>query len=412
MIQADQIKSFILHEEGIIRAFAVRYFAEGSMDDAYKQAIMPLVLQSCAQYPEQEQYNRRVLSYAKQLPQTSETIEEIIERLKARKEINFWYEPVILQAAIEVIAPFQEEIAAVVSGRTRAAVEQRLHIAGRDTQSLWEELLAFGDEAAGKYINEFDYSYGEYIVEELGGREDLSDELILNQFQSYDDDVYLGYSKAYIGILLGKRRVKDAVSSLIDCLASEGDLYNEIAEAALVTIGDKEAVEIIRKRFMQENFEFQLFASGVLARIKCKESEQAILELLARKKCNATVTTVLAKGLCDLLSVEGIPVVKQYIDNGEYDRGMLTLEEDLYVTCVLANVDLPELAQWRREIEAERQRLAKLQHDFVINDKAIEDLMKLPIFSGNRPVVNEKKIGRNDPCPCQSGKKYKKCCGN
>ncbi|WMJ86344.1 SEC-C metal-binding domain-containing protein [Anaerocolumna sp. MB42-C2] len=26
-------------------------------------------------------------------------------------------------------------------------------------------------------------------------------------------------------------------------------------------------------------------------------------------------------------------------------------------------------------------------------------------------VVKEKKIGRNDPCPCGSGKKYKKCCG-
>jgi len=23
----------------------------------------------------------------------------------------------------------------------------------------------------------------------------------------------------------------------------------------------------------------------------------------------------------------------------------------------------------------------------------------------------QKKIGRNDPCPCGSGKKYKKCCG-
>ena len=23
-----------------------------------------------------------------------------------------------------------------------------------------------------------------------------------------------------------------------------------------------------------------------------------------------------------------------------------------------------------------------------------------------------KKIGRNDPCPCGSGKKYKKCCGS
>jgi preprotein translocase subunit SecA len=27
------------------------------------------------------------------------------------------------------------------------------------------------------------------------------------------------------------------------------------------------------------------------------------------------------------------------------------------------------------------------------------------------PKVGEKKTGRNDPCPCGSGKKYKKCCG-
>jgi preprotein translocase subunit SecA len=27
------------------------------------------------------------------------------------------------------------------------------------------------------------------------------------------------------------------------------------------------------------------------------------------------------------------------------------------------------------------------------------------------PVRKEKKAGPNDPCPCGSGKKYKKCCG-
>ena len=31
--------------------------------------------------------------------------------------------------------------------------------------------------------------------------------------------------------------------------------------------------------------------------------------------------------------------------------------------------------------------------------------------SVSRTVKKEKKIGRNDPCPCGSGKKYKKCCG-
>jgi hypothetical protein len=28
-----------------------------------------------------------------------------------------------------------------------------------------------------------------------------------------------------------------------------------------------------------------------------------------------------------------------------------------------------------------------------------------------QPFVRESKIGRNDPCSCGSGKKYKKCCG-
>ncbi len=27
------------------------------------------------------------------------------------------------------------------------------------------------------------------------------------------------------------------------------------------------------------------------------------------------------------------------------------------------------------------------------------------------PIHADKVVGRNDPCPCGSGKKYKKCCG-
>ena len=31
--------------------------------------------------------------------------------------------------------------------------------------------------------------------------------------------------------------------------------------------------------------------------------------------------------------------------------------------------------------------------------------------TAKRPVRADKKVGRNDPCPCGSGKKYKNCCG-
>ncbi len=32
-------------------------------------------------------------------------------------------------------------------------------------------------------------------------------------------------------------------------------------------------------------------------------------------------------------------------------------------------------------------------------------------FNKSKQVIAGEKIGRNDPCPCGSGKKYKKCCG-
>ena len=31
--------------------------------------------------------------------------------------------------------------------------------------------------------------------------------------------------------------------------------------------------------------------------------------------------------------------------------------------------------------------------------------------SVRQPVHADAKVGRNDPCPCGSGKKYKECCG-
>lgn len=34
-----------------------------------------------------------------------------------------------------------------------------------------------------------------------------------------------------------------------------------------------------------------------------------------------------------------------------------------------------------------------------------------PYYNPQQPIVKGEKIGRNDPCPCGSGKKYKKCCG-
>jgi SWIM/SEC-C metal-binding protein len=41
-----------------------------------------------------------------------------------------------------------------------------------------------------------------------------------------------------------------------------------------------------------------------------------------------------------------------------------------------------------------------------------EDIADLEILlNPPKTIVAETKVGRNEPCPCGSGKKYKKCCG-
>ena len=68
--------------------------------------------------------------------------------------------------------------------------------------------------------------------------------------------------------------------------------------------------------------------------------------------------------------------------------------EKLYYNMVAAKADwLYELPEWDSLLSVERRK----------------ELYKEQKNSGT--VVKEKKVGRNDPCPCGSGKKYKKCCG-
>lgn len=45
----------------------------------------------------------------------------------------------------------------------------------------------------------------------------------------------------------------------------------------------------------------------------------------------------------------------------------------------------------------------------ILTEEKREEIQKE--LKNSKTVKNEDKIGRNDPCPCGSGKKYKKCCG-
>ena len=68
--------------------------------------------------------------------------------------------------------------------------------------------------------------------------------------------------------------------------------------------------------------------------------------------------------------------------------------ESLYYHMVEASADwLYELPEWDELLTPERRK----------------ELYREQKKSGT--IVKERKVGRNEPCPCGSGKKYKYCCG-
>jgi uncharacterized protein len=63
---------------------------------------------------------------------------------------------------------------------------------------------------------------------------------------------------------------------------------------------------------------------------------------------------------------------------------------------------------WKKFYKHALPGLRELADD-VRRDRATAIEMQRKLVTDNRNAV--RKVGRNDPCPCGSGKKYKKCCG-
>ncbi len=83
---------------------------------------------------------------------------------------------------------------------------------------------------------------------------------------------------------------------------------------------------------------------------------------------------------------------ENYDENSQVEVEIIP--ETLFYNMLAADADyLYGLPQWE---------------DILGEEKMIEIVKK---YRKSKTVVKEKKIGRNEPCPCGSGKKYKHCCG-
>jgi uncharacterized protein YecA (UPF0149 family) len=86
----------------------------------------------------------------------------------------------------------------------------------------------------------------------------------------------------------------------------------------------------------------------------------------------------------------------------------------------IALEDLEETSEIDAEVDFEKLyfNMHDAKADWLFNLPAWEEILTperrkeiKKEYNMSKTVVKEAKVGRNDPCPCGSGKKFKKCCG-
>lgn len=449
MLSPEEVKPLLVHEDRYIREAAMEYFRDSYSRDP---EILPLLLKSHERFGSPTWRRSLIDGYRFSCDEAAfEGVIAALASAKTGEPITFDLGRVLAHASPALLAARRSDWESLkcLRGGTRDDIERRWEIAQWPAEKLWLELRDFatGSESQ-RYVGKIDHGYADALIAALAQHEIPSGETICDMLRAREGSGT--WLEIFLVDLSGERQLKEAIPALVDKYCVDTDYLLERSTVALAKIGDVDAVRLVRSRYGGESVHFRWYSHGVYTAIKHVESEEALLEALGAET-DITLRTMLCCDLCKLFSARGVGAVLEAIRNG-YDRGFDCLEERVLPVAEVLGIELPEGDAWRAAREerarrrfdraqelaelgrkyAERERIAAVAtamtnafrrrevgryDDGMHDDRVAASADAAPVDAASTDAVcttirnTSAKIGRNDPCPCGSGKKFKKCCG-
>jgi tetratricopeptide (TPR) repeat protein len=272
-----------------------------------------------------------------------------------------------------------------------------------------------------------------------------AEEEILNEMKSYisDPDNYAqhnGLLSVYLPFILGQWERKESSKDIIDMVACSEESIDRrigyaITEEYPVVLykcfdGDLNYLEDVISRENVGSFSKLAYLRALsmyyIEDLKDTEGLKVYLEKLLEEQPDLATwisSIILMHSLDELLSVGKKAVKSKFYDpgvNGEWSEFKFHFysgfqDETLKYKEPFNAIEafrswsqfsgerpiVPEYSDlYQKLFNAREKKLGKPREKVAVNDGF-----------NQKPIVKDKKISRNEPCPCGSGKKYKKCCG-
>ena len=321
----------------------------------------------------------------------------------------------------------------LTAGDLRNCLERRLALAQQPHGKLWDQLLASTDPAATHdmvlALVPHDAAIAPLLASSLVRNIPASGELAAIE-------------------LAGRIHLATAVNALVDRLSRPEADIAEAAAIALGGLGTAGAATVLEQRcnIASATASFRIGAARAMSRFRIPSVEPTLLRLVVEEDDQAALCALCA-ALADICTTTGFPRLREIVAGGRcgaqttaLQSSVSALDEMIKATAARSAAThhappaaAPAPTAPRFPTSAGGPLLSTLNAGKFSNaDVADQNLAppsdELPLMeipndtpsAASTPSVpsaptqlrrDAEQVGRNDPCPCGSGKKYKKCCG-
>lgn len=278
--------------------------------------------------------------------------------------------------------------------------------------------------------------YGELIVESLARHQDKAEVLLAllqRRYKGYEKNL-IQWLEGFLIDLAGRMSLQAAVPVLVRRLLEDDEVLSNSCTMALPCIGGDLVVDALADRWRRRGGEFRRAAAEIMGDIHTDLSVQRLLEFFSREK-DVDTKEFLANSLLDNFEPEAVEPIRQMVLAADLTPDQMDLKYHLIAACTIMGATFPEYERWYRAAvkdnfgwhDYKQDRIRKYfqeeddkeewdedevwgEEEYDLDEDEYDDV-DFEETPAVLPFRNERKpVRRNEPCPCGSGKKYKKCC--
>lgn len=382
----EKVEPYILSNDKHVREFALE-----AIETSYlgTETSFLNALEAMDKLPAKVRSNP-IIPFTRNFPITERVLLEVIRRIEKQDENFIWYTTILEYTPTDLLEKYQGTLEKLTN---KAVLQQMTKPRSMDSEALFMEVAGVMNALKKDEYNHTLFLYGKRIFRELinhGEYEEDNFADIEHGITPELNEEFFSMNGIYNVFIAGEQQVQSLVPTLASLLVrTEEDLLMEEVVDALIKIGTEEVLTAVEKYIQNEDTAFA--AIEIIANIKLPAAEAMLLQHLD-VTTDQTTKTLIAEALCLQLSIAAIPKIAVMLEAG-FDETILDLREVLYPTCIMNEIGHPNLQIWK-------QHLTEMDHYWKQQQKKLFE-----------EEAKSKGVGRNDPCICGSGKKFKNCCG-